>query len=81
MFESAVRMRVGTAAFMIGSFCLPKKLVTPESSVIARLRCVSLSILALSVMLTFTVRMSPIWCARWSLKKAREPLRHSEFGL
>jgi hypothetical protein len=36
---------------------------------------------ALSVMLTFTVRMSPTWWARWSLKKAREPLRQSEFGL
>ena len=53
----------------------------PESSVLVRLRWVSLAIAALSVMLTMTVRMSPTWRARWSLKKAREPLRHSEFGL
>ena len=57
------------------------KSVMPESSLSLRLRWVSFSKLALSVMLTVTVRMSPIWWARWSLKKAREPLRHSEFGL
>ena len=79
--ESAVKMRVGNAELSTGSFCLPKKLVTPESSVLARLRWVSLAILALSVMLTLTVRISPTWCARWSLKKAREPLRQSELGL
>ena len=41
---------------MIGTLGLPKKLVIPESFVIARLRFVSLSIFALSVMLTFDVR-------------------------
>jgi hypothetical protein len=39
------------------------KSVMPESSLLVRLRWVSLAMLALSVMLTFTVRMSPI-CAR-----------------
>ena len=66
---------------MIGTFGLPKKLSMLESSEATRLRLVSLSMMALSVMLTLTVRMSPTWCARWSLKKAREPLRHSELGL
>ena len=28
---------------------------------------------------TRTVTRSPICCARWSLKKAREPCRHREF--
>ena len=40
-------MRVGTGAFMIGTFGLPKKLVMPESSVVARLRCVSLAMIGL----------------------------------
>src|SRR5581483_5253801 len=78
---SAVNNRVGRLEFRIGSCCLPRKLVTPVSSVLVRLRCVSLERLALSVMFTVTVRMSPTWCARWSLKNAREPLRHNEFGL
>ena len=64
VLESAVKMRVGTGVFMIGTFGLPKKLAIPESSVIVRVRLVSFSIFALSVMLTFTVRMSPTWCAR-----------------
>ena len=64
VLESAVKMRVGTGVFMIGTFGLPKKLAMPESSVIVRVRLVSFSIFALSVMLTFTVRMSPTWCAR-----------------
>ena len=33
-----------------------------------------------AVTLTFTVTSSPTCRARWSLKKAREPVRHSEFG-
>ncbi len=53
----------------------------PESSLAVRLRWVSLAMLALSVMLTVTVSKSPIRAARWSLKKALEPLRHSEFAL
>ena len=79
--KTRVKMRVGTGVFMSGTLGLPKKLSMPESSALVRLRWVSLAILALSVMLTLTVRMSPIWCARWSLKKAREPLRQSELGL
>ena len=45
------------------------------------LRWVSLAKLAWSLMTTVTVSRSPIWWARWSLKKEREPFRHSEFGL
>ena len=41
---------------------------------------VSLSRFALSVTFTSTVTMSPICWARWSLKKAREPCRQSEFA-
>ena len=52
-------MRVGTGVFMIGTLGLPKKLSMPESSFILRLRCVSFSSVALSVIFTFTVRMSP----------------------
>ena len=43
---------------------LPMKSVMPESSLLVRLRWVSLAMLALSVMLTVTVRMSPIRAAR-----------------
>ena len=64
VLESEVKMRVGTGVFMIGTFGFPKKLLMPKSSVIARLRLVSLSMFALSVKFTFTVRISPIWCAR-----------------
>ena len=63
------------------SSLLPMKSVTPESSLLVRLRAVPFSNLALSVIFTFTVMMSPTCMARWSLKNAREPLRHSEFGL
>ena len=45
------------------------------------IRGVELLTAALSVKLTAMVRMSPIWRARWSLKKAREPFRHSELAL
>src|SRR5690606_34957718 len=79
--ESPEKILVGTAALRIGTFDLPKKLSMPESSVLERLRCVWLAIAALSVKFTMTVRMSPTIWARWSLKKAREPERHSEFGL
>ena len=40
------------------------KSVMPESSLLVRLRWVSLAMLALSVMLTVTVRMSPTRAAR-----------------
>lgn len=59
----------------------PAKSVIPESSLLERLCWVWLAMLALSVKFTVTVRMSPIWRARWSLKKAREPDRHSELAL
>ena len=63
--ESAVRMRPGRIAVAgVTMVLLPMKSVTPESSVLDRLRFVWLSMMALSVMFTFTVRMSPIWCAR-----------------
>jgi hypothetical protein len=57
--ESPVKMRVGTGVFMIGTLGLPKNTSMPESSFILRLRCVSFSSVALSVIFTFTVRMSP----------------------
>jgi hypothetical protein len=80
--ESAVRIRPGNIFCALApSVLLPMKSVIPESSLLVRLRWVSLAMLALSVMLTVTVRMSPILAARWSLKKAREPLRHSELAL
>ena len=60
---------------------LPMKSLMPESSLLVRLRLVPFSNLALSVIFTFTVMMSPTCMARWSLKNAREPLRQSEFGL
>jgi hypothetical protein len=58
----------------------PKKFGTPILSPLVRERFVSLSRLALSVTLTFTVTMSPTCWARWSLKKAREPVRQSELA-
>ena len=58
--ESAVRILPGTLTELkIGSLVLPKKLSTPESSEFFRLRVVSFSTVALSVILTLTVRMSP----------------------
>ena len=75
-------MRPGRTAFAGLEMVLePMKSSTPEFSLLMRLREVSFSNWARSVILTSTVRMSPTWCARWSLKKAREPLRQSEFGL
>lgn len=50
----------GIAALVPGILLMPKKLVTPEFSELLGLRWVSLAMLALSVMLTCTVRMSPI---------------------
>src|SRR3546814_6590143 len=51
-----------------------------EFSASARLRVVELVIVALSEISMMTVRMSPTLLARWSLRKAREPGRHSELG-
>src|SRR5581483_347314 len=79
--ESVVRMRPGRILFACEIVCEPMKSVMPESSLLVRSRWVSLAKFAESVMFTVTVSRSPIWCARWSLKKEREPLRHSEFGL
>ena len=44
------------------------------------MREVELSSSASSSISITTVRMSPTRPARWSLKKAREPWRHSEAG-
>jgi hypothetical protein len=55
-------------------------LVRPFVSAELRARVVSFCIAAWSSIAMFTVRMSPIWAARWSLKKARAPGRQSEFG-
>src|SRR5207253_2921548 len=79
--ESVVRMRPGRILFAWVIVWDPMKSVTPESSLLVRLRWVSLAMLALSVMLTVTVRRSPIRAARWSLKNARLPFRHSELAL
>ena len=57
--ESPVKMRLGTAVFMSGTFLAPNRLSTPETSSFFRLRWVSLAITALSLRLTVTVRMSP----------------------
>src|SRR5712671_380286 len=59
----------------------PMKSLIPESSLLVRSRLVSLLTLALSEKNTVTVRMSPMRAARWSLKKARLPFRHSELAL
>ena len=80
--ESAVRILPGRTA--VAGFLMvlePMKSEMPESSLLERLRWVSFAVLALSVMLTVTVRMSPTWCARWSLKNSREPERQSELSL
>jgi len=58
--ESAVRILPGrTAVFRLVIVLLPMKSETPESSLLERLRWVSLAVLAVSVMFTVTVRMSP----------------------
>jgi hypothetical protein len=79
--ESAVRILPGRILLACVIVCDPRKSVTPESSLLERLRWVWLAMLALSVMLTVTVMMSPTRAARWSRKKAREPFRHSELAL
>ena len=58
----------------------PKKLVTPAVLALVRDALVALVVLALSSILISTVRMSPTRLARWSSKKARAPLRHSELA-
>ena len=85
---SSLRVSVVLTSFLVWPIllawvivCEPRKAETPESSLAVRLRWVSFCRLALSVMLTVTVKRSPTRAARWSLKKARLPLRHSEFGL
>ena len=62
--ESAVRIRPGRILLPGPSALLPTKSVMPESSLLVRLRWVSLAMLALSVMLTVTVMMSPTRAAR-----------------
>src|SRR5262249_51042097 len=80
--ESAVRMRPGRMDFAgVLMSLLPMKSSTPEFSLFYRLRWVSFFKFALSVVWPFAVMLSPPWCARWSLRRAREPFRHSELGL
>ena len=62
--ESVVSRRPGRILFGCVIVCAPMKSVMPESSLLVRLRWVSLAILALSVMLTVTVMISPIRAAR-----------------
>src|SRR4029077_7987444 len=76
---SSLPGRTAVAGLLIS--LLPRKSVIPESSLLSRLRWVSLAMFALSGVVTVTVSRSPIRAARWSLKKAREPFRHSEFAL
>ncbi|GJE46169.1 hypothetical protein AEGHOMDF_5369 [Methylobacterium soli] len=68
------------AAFTPALLSSPKAFGRPNPSVFERERLVSLLRLALSVTFTFTVTRSPMRAARWSLKKAREPVRQREFG-
>src|ERR1700732_5378168 len=79
--ESVVSIRPGNIFSGCVTVLLPIKSVIPESSLLVRLRCVSFAMLALSVILTVTVKRSPTRAARWSLKKARLPFRHSELAL
>src|SRR4029453_777100 len=79
--ESVVRILPGKILSGCVTVAEPAKSEMPESSLLERLRWVWLAMLALSVMLTVIVRRSPIRAARWSLKKAREPFRHSELAL
>ena len=58
----------------------PNMFSAPRLSPFWRARFVVLSMAALSVMRTRTVTRSPMRPARWSLKKAREPVRQSELG-
>lgn len=59
----------------------PRKCGTPAFVPEVRELLVALVVLALSSMSMLTVRMSPTRLARWSLKKARAPVRHSELAL
>ena len=77
--ESSFRNELGSE-FFFHFVSAPKKFSAPRSSPFLRLRLVVLSSWALSVTLTLTVTRSPTSRARWSLKKAREPVRQSEFG-
>src|SRR6202012_4691149 len=59
----------------------PSRLVRPRFAPLVREVEVSFLVLALSLMLISTVRMSPGARARWSLKKVRAPVRHSELAV
>src|ERR1700733_8197681 len=65
---------------LVSSVSRPKKLVMPAVLALVLVAVVAFEVLALSSILISTVRMSPTRLARWSLKKARAPLRHSELG-
>src|SRR5271170_6292925 len=70
-----------TALALFGSsFSSPKKFGTPNLLAEVRAALVAFEVLALSSILISTVRMSPTRLARWSSKKARAPVRHSELG-
>src|SRR5580704_16663314 len=59
----------------------PKKLGTPMALLVVSAVLEVLEVLAESEIETSTVRMSPTRPARWSLKKVRAPVRHSELGV
>jgi hypothetical protein len=59
----------------------PKKFGTPMVLLVARPVLEVFWVLAESLTVTSTVRMSPTRPARWSLKKVRAPVRHSELGV
>ena len=76
MAPEASTSTIGTCLLKIEPSTPPTLLSLAE----VRLRLVPLSILALSSMVTNTVRMSPILWARWSLKKPRASFENSELG-
>src|ERR1700722_15394065 len=59
----------------------PRKFGTPMALLVVRLVLVVFWVLAESLTVTSTVRISPTRPARWSLKKVRAPVRHSEFAV
>src|SRR3990167_6148112 len=58
----------------------PRKLVTHALVPEVRELLLALEVWAESLMSIWTVRMSPTRLARWSMKKARAPVRHREFA-
>src|SRR3990167_9248352 len=58
----------------------PRRLSTPALMPELRELLLALEVWAESLMSIWTVRMSPTRLARWSMKKARAPVRHREFA-